>query len=71
MLERQLEFESTAPSPSPFLSQSQMYASLNQQMEVAAKFEDYEDETRILDSLKMLEKEEPILLLWRLIKGFY
>ncbi|XP_004300903.1 PREDICTED: uncharacterized protein LOC101296108 [Fragaria vesca subsp. vesca] len=56
------------PRPSSFLSRSQTYALLKQQMEVAAKSEDYEEAARIRDSLKMLEKEEPVLWLRRLIK---
>ncbi|KAK9926874.1 hypothetical protein M0R45_024082 [Rubus argutus] len=56
------------PKPSSFLSRSQSYALLKQQMEVAAKSEDYEEAARIRDSLKMLEKEEPVLWLRRLIK---
>ncbi|PRQ17293.1 putative UVR domain, ApaG domain-containing protein [Rosa chinensis] len=56
------------PRPSSFLSRSQTYALLKQQMEVAAKSEDYEEAARIRDSLKRLEKEEPVLWLRRLIK---
>ncbi|XP_050377877.1 uncharacterized protein LOC126795097 [Argentina anserina] len=56
------------PRPSSFLSRSQTYALLKQQMEVATKSEDYEEAARIRDSLKKLEKEEPVLHLRRLIK---
>ncbi|XWS50946.1 hypothetical protein CRYUN_Cryun12cG0134700 [Craigia yunnanensis] len=41
---------------------------LKQQMEVAAKSEDYKEAARIRDSLKMFEEEEPVLRLRRLIK---
>ncbi|XVE57158.1 hypothetical protein DITRI_Ditri04bG0069500 [Diplodiscus trichospermus] len=51
-----------------FLSRSQTYAMLKQQMEVAAKSEDYKEAARIRDSLKMFEEEEPVLRLRRLIK---
>ncbi|XVF12059.1 hypothetical protein REPUB_Repub08aG0082100 [Reevesia pubescens] len=53
---------------SSFLSRSQTYAMLKQQLEVAAKSEDYKEAARIRDSLKMFEEEEPVLRLRRLIK---
>ncbi|GAV58367.1 UVR domain-containing protein/DUF525 domain-containing protein [Cephalotus follicularis] len=62
------------PSPSPsinpssFLSRTQTYALLKQQMEVAAKSEDYKEAARIRDSLKSFEKDEPVLRLRRLLK---
>ncbi|KAJ4712355.1 Protein ApaG [Melia azedarach] len=55
-------------SPSSFLSRTQTYALLRQQMEVAAKSEDYEAAARIRDSLKSFEEEEPVLRLRRLMK---
>ncbi|PON72206.1 UVR domain containing protein [Parasponia andersonii] len=61
---------SSSPSAasSSFLSRSQTYALLKQQMEVASKSEDYEEAARIRDSLKLFEEEEPVLRLRRLIK---
>ncbi|XP_048329105.1 uncharacterized protein LOC107418365 [Ziziphus jujuba] len=61
---------SSTPSqnPSSFLTRSQTYALLKQQMEVAAKSEDYEEAARIRDSLKLFEEEEPVLRLRRLMK---
>lgn len=55
-------------SPKSFLSRSQTYALLKQQLEVAAKSEDYKEAARIRDSLKLFEEEEPVLRLRRLIK---
>uniref|UniRef100_A0A5B7BGX1 Uncharacterized protein n=1 Tax=Davidia involucrata TaxID=16924 RepID=A0A5B7BGX1_DAVIN len=55
-------------SSSSFLSRSQTYAMLKQQMEVAAKSEDYKEAARIRDSLKLFEEEEPVLHLRRLMK---
>ncbi|KAG5234139.1 hypothetical protein OIU77_000510 [Salix suchowensis] len=55
-------------SPSSFLSRSQTYAMLKQQMKVAAQSEDYEEAARIRDSLKSFEEEEPVLRLHRLLK---
>ncbi|XP_059657895.1 uncharacterized protein LOC132304308 [Cornus florida] len=55
-------------SSSSYLSRSQTYAMLKQQMEVAAKSEDYKEAARIRDSLKLFEEEEPILRLRRLLK---
>lgn len=60
--------ESQSQSSSSFLSRSQTYALLKQQMEVAAKSEDYKEAARIRDSLKSLEEEEPILRLRSLIR---
>ncbi|XWS60743.1 hypothetical protein CRYUN_Cryun07bG0061900 [Craigia yunnanensis] len=66
------ESQSSNPNPtqnqSSFLSRSQTYAMLKQEMEVAAKSEDYKEAARIRDSLKMFEEEEPVLRLRRLIK---
>ncbi|KAF5459916.1 hypothetical protein F2P56_019825 [Juglans regia] len=59
---------SSSSSPSSFLSQSQTYALLKQQMEVAAKSEDYKEAARIRDSLRLFEEEEPALRLRRLMK---
>ncbi|XP_077220264.1 uncharacterized protein LOC143854274 [Tasmannia lanceolata] len=55
-------------STSSFLSRSQTYALLKQQMEVAAKSEDYKEAARIRDSLRSFEEEEPVLRLRSLIK---
>ncbi|GFZ07824.1 hypothetical protein Acr_19g0007610 [Actinidia rufa] len=55
-------------SQSSFLSRSQTYALLKQQMEVAAKSEDYKEAARLRDSLRLFEEEEPILRLRRLLK---
>ncbi|KAL8140798.1 hypothetical protein V2J09_006819 [Rumex salicifolius] len=68
--------ESPGPSPiakpdagrSSFLSGSQTYALLKQQMEVAAKSEDYKEAARIRDSLRLFEEDEPVLRLRRLLK---
>ncbi|KAM7471294.1 hypothetical protein LguiA_009477 [Lonicera macranthoides] len=57
-----------AQSSSSFLSRSQTYALLKQQMEVAAKSEDYKEAARLRDSLKSFEEEEPILHLRRLMR---
>ncbi|XP_010248518.1 PREDICTED: uncharacterized protein LOC104591415 [Nelumbo nucifera] len=53
---------------SSFVSRSQTYAFLKQQMEVAAKSEDYKEAARIRDSLRSFEEEEPVLRLRRLMK---
>ncbi|XP_021902717.1 uncharacterized protein LOC110818235 [Carica papaya] len=55
-------------SASSFLSRSQTYATLKQQMEVAARAEDYKEAARIRDSLKSFEEEEPVLQLRRLMR---
>ncbi|CDP16905.1 unnamed protein product [Coffea canephora] len=55
-------------SQSSFLSPGQTYALLKQQMEVAAKSEDYEEAARLRDSLKTFEDQEPVLRLKRLLK---
>lgn len=60
--------QSQNQSQSSFLSRSQTYALLKQQMEVAAKSEDYKEAARIRDSLKSFEEEEPVLRIRRLIK---
>ncbi|KAG1342866.1 putative protein ApaG-like [Cocos nucifera] len=59
------EGDKTAAS---FLSRSQTYSLLKQQMAVAAKFEDYKEAARIRDSLKSFEEEEPVLRLRRLMR---
>ncbi|XP_004252020.1 uncharacterized protein [Solanum lycopersicum] len=55
-------------SQSSFLSRSQTYALLKQQMDVAAKSEDYKEAARLRDSLKIFEDQEPVLRLHRLVK---
>ncbi|XP_021733608.1 uncharacterized protein LOC110700380 [Chenopodium quinoa] len=67
---------SSSPIPGPvedqgqpgLLSRTQTYAMLKQQMEVAAKSEDYKEAARIRDSLRLFEDEEPVLRLRRLLK---
>ncbi|KAK4257060.1 hypothetical protein QN277_006700 [Acacia crassicarpa] len=59
---------SQSASPSSFLSRSHTYALLKQQMELAAKSEDYKEAARIRDSIKSFEEEEPVLRLRRLMK---
>ncbi|PIN18777.1 hypothetical protein CDL12_08534 [Handroanthus impetiginosus] len=56
------------PVPGSSLSRTETYAMLKQQLEVAAKSEDYKEAARIRDSLKLLEEEEPVLRLQRLLK---
>ncbi|XP_023542879.1 uncharacterized protein LOC111802666 [Cucurbita pepo subsp. pepo] len=63
----QSQSASTSRSRS-FLSRSETYALLKQQLEVAAKSEDYEEAARIRDSLKLFEEEEPVLRLRGLMK---
>ncbi|OWM90500.1 uncharacterized protein LOC116215829 [Punica granatum] len=58
----------SSSNPRSFLSRNQTYALLKQQMEVAAKDEDYEEAARLRDSLKLFEEEEPVLQLRRLMK---
>ncbi|XP_059286714.1 uncharacterized protein LOC132040114 [Lycium ferocissimum] len=58
----------SSQSQSSSLSRSQTYALLKQQMEVAAKSEDYKEAARLRDSLKIFEDEEPVLRLRRLVK---
>lgn len=60
--------ESRSQSQSSFLSRSQTYALLKQQMEVAAKSEDYKEAARLRDSLRLFEEEEPIFRMRRLMK---
>ncbi|RDX79603.1 apaG [Mucuna pruriens] len=60
--------EGDSGSTSSFLSRTQTYALLKQQLQVAAKSEDYKEAARIRDSLKLFEDEEPILRLRRLLK---
>lgn len=66
------ESPSSSPIPSPgpdgLLARTQTYAMLKQQMEVAAKAEDYKEAARIRDSLRSFEEEEPVLRLRRLMK---
>ncbi|KAL8041985.1 hypothetical protein ABFX02_09G020600 [Erythranthe guttata] len=50
------------------ISRSETYALLKQQLEVAAKSEDYREAARLRDSLKLFEEEEPVLRLRRLLK---
>ncbi|CAA3008119.1 SKP1 ASK-interacting 16 isoform 1 [Olea europaea subsp. europaea] len=69
---------STSEDPNPIsgscqgqnsvLSRTQTYALLKQQLEVAAKSEDYKEAARLRDSLKIFEEEEPVLRLKRLLK---
>ncbi|KAI3454481.1 hypothetical protein Pfo_011144 [Paulownia fortunei] len=56
------------PSQSSFFSRTETYALLKQQLEVAAKSEDYKEAARLRDSLKLFEEEEPVLRLQRLLK---
>ncbi|KAK4749660.1 hypothetical protein SAY87_027109 [Trapa incisa] len=58
----------SSPSARSFLSRNQTYALLKQQMEVAAKDEDYKEAARLRDSLRSFEEEEPVLRLRRLMK---
>ncbi|TKY55215.1 ApaG protein [Spatholobus suberectus] len=60
--------EGESGSTSSFLSRTQTYALLKQQLQVAAKSEDYKEAARIRDSLKLFEDEEPVLRLRRLLK---
>ncbi|WMV58410.1 hypothetical protein MTR67_051795 [Solanum verrucosum] len=60
--------DGSTPSQSSFLSRSQTYALLKQQMDVAAKSEDYKEAARLRDSLKIFEDQEPVLRLQRLVK---
>ncbi|KAL0286674.1 UNVERIFIED_CONTAM: protein ApaG [Sesamum angustifolium] len=46
-------------SQSPFFSRTETYALLKQQLEVAAKAEDYKEAARLRDSLRVFEEEEP------------
>ncbi|GFQ01686.1 hypothetical protein PHJA_002312500 [Phtheirospermum japonicum] len=46
---------------SSFPSRTETYALLKQQLELVAKFGDYNDAARIRDSLKLFEDEEPVL----------
>ncbi|KAF7806072.1 Protein apaG [Senna tora] len=55
-------------SPSSFASRSHTYALLKQQMELAAKSEDYKEAARIRDSIRSFEDDEPLLRLRRLMK---
>ncbi|KAF6165274.1 hypothetical protein GIB67_042690 [Kingdonia uniflora] len=51
-----------------YISHRETYALLKQQMEVAAKSEDYKEAARIRDSIKIFEEEEPESRLKRLMK---
>ncbi|KAF9626677.1 hypothetical protein IFM89_038772 [Coptis chinensis] len=55
-------------STSSFASRTHTYALLKQQMEVAAKSEDYKEAARIRDSLRLFEEEEPVLRLLKELK---
>ncbi|KAJ0571280.1 putative UVR domain, ApaG domain, ApaG domain superfamily, UVR domain superfamily protein [Helianthus annuus] len=61
------ESQSQSNSSSLF-ARNQTYALLKQQMELAAKSEDYEEAARLRDSLKLFEEEEPVLRLRGLMK---
>ncbi|XP_028769924.1 uncharacterized protein LOC114727380 [Neltuma alba] len=67
MSQSQSQKQSQRPTGSiPSLSHS--YALLKQQLEVAARSEDYKEAARIRDSLKLFEEEEPVLHLRRLMR---
>ncbi|XP_071693267.1 uncharacterized protein [Rutidosis leptorrhynchoides] len=51
-----------------FFARSQTYALMKQQMELAAKSENYEEAARLRDSLKSFEEEEPVLRLRGLMR---
>ncbi|KAL4566603.1 hypothetical protein LXL04_030723 [Taraxacum kok-saghyz] len=53
---------------SSFFARSQTYALMKQQMELAAKSENFEEAARLRDSLKSFEEEEPVLRLRGLMK---
>ncbi|KAF7838318.1 Protein apaG [Senna tora] len=65
---RSMSQSPSSTSSSSFLSRTHSYALLKQQLEVAARSEDYKEAARIRDSLKLFEEEEPVLRLRRLIK---
>nr|XP_043607691.1 uncharacterized protein LOC122579569 [Erigeron canadensis] len=58
----------TSNNSSSFFERSQTYALIKQQMEVAAKSENYEEAARLRDSLRSFEEEEPVLRLRSLMK---
>ncbi|XP_076902321.1 uncharacterized protein LOC143557034 isoform X1 [Bidens hawaiensis] len=58
----------TQQNSSLFFVRNQTYSLLKQQMELAAKSEDYEEAARLRDSLKLFEEEEPVLRLRALMK---
>lgn len=60
--------QGSGPGQDGLHCRTQSYALLKQQMEVAAKAEDYKEAARIRDSLRLLEDEEPVLRLRRLLK---
>ncbi|XP_073014992.1 uncharacterized protein [Primulina eburnea] len=60
--------QSSGSSQGSFFSRTETYALLKQQLEVAAKSEDYKEAARLRDSLKLFEEEEPVLRLRRLLK---
>lgn len=53
---------------SSFFARSQTYALMKQQMELAAKSENFEEAARLRDSLKSFEEEEPVLRLRGLMR---
>ncbi|KVH98933.1 uncharacterized protein LOC112514981 [Cynara cardunculus var. scolymus] len=53
---------------SSFFARSQTYALMRQQMELAAKSENYKEAARLRDSLKSFEEEEPVLRLRGLMR---
>ncbi|KAL6973217.1 anthranilate phosphoribosyltransferase, partial [Sarracenia purpurea var. burkii] len=63
-----VESQNQSQNQSSLLSRSLTYALLKQQMEVAAKSEDYKEAARLCDSVRLFEEEEPILRLCRLLK---
>ncbi|PWA94198.1 ApaG domain-containing protein [Artemisia annua] len=60
--------QQSSSSSSSFFQRSQSYALMKQQMELAAKSENYEEAARLRDSLKSFEEEEPVLRLRGLMK---
>ncbi|KZV45694.1 hypothetical protein F511_26720 [Dorcoceras hygrometricum] len=60
--------QSSGSSQGSFFSRAETYALLKQQLEVAAKSEDYKEAARLRDSLKLFEEEEPVLRLQRLLR---
>ncbi|XP_051117021.1 uncharacterized protein LOC127241840 [Andrographis paniculata] len=56
------------PSGGSVFSRTETYALLKQQLELAAKAEDYKEAARLRDSLRLFEDEEPALRLQRLLK---
>ncbi|XP_075480017.1 uncharacterized protein LOC142520780 [Primulina tabacum] len=60
--------QSSGSSQGSSFSRAETYALLKQQLEVAAKSEDYKEAARLRDSLKLFEEEEPVLRLQRLLR---